>query len=808
MKAKKIFGLLILFSLIFFIAGVSASDVDSTITQDLDSAEDSISADANTGAILTDNLNGSFTNLNEEIKNSSTGELKLDKNYVYGDADGDLKDGIDISKPITIDGQGHTIDANSSARIFFITSEDVTLKNITFINGWADYGSFKIWKSNVSIIDCKFIDCGSSEEGGAIYWDGTDLSNLTIANCEFENCYSREDTGAIFAYGSDAIIDNCVFTNCYSLNDAGVIYLWGSNNTVSNSEFRNSSSKKNAGVIYVDGDENSIINCIFEDSKIESYYGGAIYVYDGDYNKISNCNFTNSYAPYGGAIYIETHYVDIVNCNFEKSTSNQYGGAIYVNGIGNKITSCNFKDSEANRGTVYIVAQENKIDDCNFTNSTGNQGSAIYISSVNCTVFNCNFNDCYASEQSTVHVSWQGAVVYNCKFLNCYAERHVAGVYFGSDESCLDSCVFTNCTSDGSNMGGAVLFDGSNNVVTNCNFTDASSKWYGGAICFGGNNNILYNSNFINCYAQYYGGAVYFRYSNNLVDKSNFKDCSAGSTGGAVYFVGSNNTISNSDFTNCAANTMSGGGACFSGSNSTVTSSSFTGCSAKYCGGGIYFVKDDFTISDLTFKDNSAQYGPNYYPTGSSTKSTTIAASAVTTVYNGGKYIVATLKDDQGNPLSDVTLTAVFSNGKTVSANTDKNGQAKLTTNALAPKTSYTATITFAGNAYYAKSTKAVKVTVKKATPKLTASAKNFKQSDKTKKYYITLKTNQNKVMKNAKVTLKVNGVTYSAKTGATGKATFKLTKLTKKGTFKAVITYNGNTYYNKVTKKVTIKSL
>ncbi len=807
MKAKKIFGLLMLFSLIFFIAGVSATDVDSALNQDLNSAENSISADVNTDASLTDNLNGSFTNLNDEIKNSSSGEIKLDKNYLYNGADEDLKDGIDISKSITIDGQGHTIDANNSARIFFITSDNVTLKNITFINGWGDYGAIKIWKSNVSIIDCKFIDCGSSKEGGAIYWDGTDLLNLNITNCEFENCYSREDTGAIFAYGSEAIIDNCVFNNCYSLNDAGVIYLWGSNSTVMNSEFRNSSTKKNAGVIYVDGDENTISNCIFEDSKVESYYGGAIYVYDGDYNNIINCNFTSSYAPYGGAIYIETHYVDIVNCNFEKSTSKQYGGAIYVNGIGNKITSCNFKDSGADKGAVYIVAQENKINDCTFTNATASQGSAIYISSVNCTVLNCNFNDCSASDKSTIHFFGENAVVYNCQFLNCYAKNNIAGVYFRTDESCLDSCVFTNCTSDGSNNGGVVLFDGSNNVVTNCNFTDASSKWYGGAICFGGNNNILYNSNFINCYAQYYGGAVYFRYSNNLVDKSNFKDCSAGSSGGAVYFAGSNNTITNSDFANCVSNSMGGGGACFSGSNSTVTSSSFTGCSAKYYGGGIYFVKDNFTIADLTFKDNSAQYGPDYYPSGSNAKSTTITASAVSTVYNGGKYIVATLKDNQGNPLSGVKVTAVFSNGKTVSANTDKSGQAKLTTNGLAPKTSYTATIAFAGNTDYAKSNATVKVTVKKATPKLSASAKNFKHSVATKKYAIILKTNQNKVMKNTKVTLKVNGVTYSAKTTSTGKATFKITKLTKKGTFKAVITYNGNAYYNKVTKKVTIKS-
>ena len=60
--------------------------------------------------------------------------------------------------------------------------------------------------------------------------------------------------------------------------------------------------------------------------------------------------------------------------------------------------------------------------------------------------------------------------------------------------------------------------------------------------------------------------------------------------------------------------------------------------------------------------------------------------------------------------------------------------------------------------------------------------------------------------MKNTKVTIKVNKKTYSAKTNSKGVATFKITKLTKKGTFKSIITYKGDKYYNKVTKIVNIK--
>ena len=183
--------------------------------------------------------------------------------------------------------------------------------------------------------------------------------------------------------------------------------------------------------------------------------------------------------------------------------------------------------------------------------------------------------------------------------------------------------------------------------------------------------------------------------------------------------------------------------------------------------------------------------------------STKITSSAITTVYNGNKYLVVTLKDSKNRPISNVAVSININGVKTLT--TDKNGQVKLSTNNLAPKT-YTAQITFNGNNNYIKSTTTSKVTVKKATPKITAKSKTFKKSVKVKKYTVILKTNQNKVMKNTGVTLKINKKTYKAKTNGKGKATFKIKKLTKKGIFKATVTFKATKYYNKVTKKVKIK--
>ncbi len=183
--------------------------------------------------------------------------------------------------------------------------------------------------------------------------------------------------------------------------------------------------------------------------------------------------------------------------------------------------------------------------------------------------------------------------------------------------------------------------------------------------------------------------------------------------------------------------------------------------------------------------------------------STEIESSAVTTVYNVDKNLIVTLKDANGKPIRGANITVDLNGEKTYT--TDKKGQITVSTKGLAPK-AYTAKITFNGNSTHDKSNKNVKVTVKKATPKITAKAKTFKTTTKTKKYSIVLKNNVNKPIKKATVYLKVNGKTYKATTNSKGKATFKITKLNKAGKFKATVTYKGNKYYNKATKKVTIK--
>ena len=187
---------------------------------------------------------------------------------------------------------------------------------------------------------------------------------------------------------------------------------------------------------------------------------------------------------------------------------------------------------------------------------------------------------------------------------------------------------------------------------------------------------------------------------------------------------------------------------------------------------------------------------------------TSIEASNITTRYNSGKKLTATLcgSDAFGNvtPLSNKTVNVAF-NGVTHTRTTDKNGEIQFSVSKVKPGT-YEATLSFQGDATSAASSKSVRVKVQKASPTLSAKKKKtYKVKTKTKKYVAILKTNKGKALASKKLTLKVNGKTYKAKTNSKGKAIFKIKHLKKKGSFKAVVTFKGNAYFSKATKKVRL---
>ena len=186
----------------------------------------------------------------------------------------------------------------------------------------------------------------------------------------------------------------------------------------------------------------------------------------------------------------------------------------------------------------------------------------------------------------------------------------------------------------------------------------------------------------------------------------------------------------------------------------------------------------------------------------------------VATDYDAGErgaMFYAVLKDSAGNVLANKTV-QIGVNGAIYNVTTDEQGRAGLMVNLISANT-YTYALSFQGDdEYNASPLASSRLIVTKKTLKITASNKSFKKSAK-KSISITLTPSKNpfdgkKYLKSGKkVTLKVNGKTYSAKINAKGVAKFTI-KLTKKGKFTAKIKYAGDKTYKAVTKsiKITIK--
>lgn len=253
---KKYFSRYIplIFLILFLVmSAVNAAENDTNLTQTSDEV------------VLVDVR--SFDELSNEIANTAEYQtMTLEKDYEY--VSGQNK-GIVISKPITIDGAGHTLNGNSQSRMFNITSDNVVIKNIHFVNGNA-YG--KYFSSGVG--------------GGAIYWSG---ANGRLDNCSFTDNAGRgiEDDGQ-----QDGTLYRFMPMGA-KVNEGGAIVWSGANGVVSNSIFINNAVgyPNSGGAICWRGNGGKVINSIFH--KNDAWCGAAI-AWIGDNGLIDHCEISDN----------------------------------------------------------------------------------------------------------------------------------------------------------------------------------------------------------------------------------------------------------------------------------------------------------------------------------------------------------------------------------------------------------------------------------------------------------------------------------------------------------------------------------
>ena len=182
---------------------------------------------------------------------------------------------------------------------------------------------------------------------------------------------------------------------------------------------------------------------------------------------------------------------------------------------------------------------------------------------------------------------------------------------------------------------------------------------------------------------------------------------------------------------------------------------------------------------------------------------TNIDSSDLTIYVGDSSSFKISLQDNENNSIVNKSVLIVV-DGKSKNITTDENGSANLDIKFTTAGIHYVTTL-FAGDDEYKTAISFNKIVANKKSSSLTAAKATFKVK-KAKKLSLTLKSN-GKAIKNKKISVKVNGKTYSAKTNSKGIAKIKI-KVAKKGTFKYIAKFAGDSIFKSVSKtaKFTVK--
>ncbi len=769
-------------------ASVNAED---NVTSDIISINDN-SSDLDVIESINDDVDSlksssrSFSDLNNLVNDENVWSVYLDSDYEYDSSkDSRFVNGITISRSINIYGNGHTINAKNTARIFNVDNY-VNFNNINFINARADFGA-ALLGSNFAVNYCNFTNNHASASGGAI-------QGGSATGCIFNSNSAEKQGGAI--YQGSAF--KCTFSNNRA-NEGGAIYEVY---TTQSTFIRNSATKQGGAMIGSSAD-----TCTFI-ANYAKEYGGAVFK-----SYVVNCEFYNNSATHAGAIGGDSN--SALNCIFNGNSASEDGGAVY----GYTVYDSTFKQNHAPQGGAMhmgsvnnCIFEDNYATDIggalmetyavnsNFTNNKAKKGGAMYQNSAKNCIFTSNTAD-YGGAMFKAHAD-------NCKFYYNSAKEGGA-IYDGGAE--ISYFQYNSATN-----GGAVA----SSSVSGSSFYDNSAGEYGGAgyktsavsslfqantAKYGGGLSVSSSasgSKFVKNVASVTGGAKYDTYTSECVFEGNLPEfILKASDFSGIYGFGGDIRIELYDSPKYPVTGVNATIKVYNSKNKLIgTYLSEVGYNwfVNFAAGNY---KSTISVEDSAYEVSPIKISINIL------KSSFIYVADLTTNYKAKNYLLVNLHDSVGTVIKYARVSIKINDEAAKVYSTDANGQVMFPTNTLAPG-DYNVTVSYAGDSTYVSSSATANIVVNKLTPKLTAAKKTFKIKDKTKKYVVTLKDNKGKVMKKMKITVKVNGKTYSAKTNTKGQATFKLTKLTKKGTFSAVVKYAGSSKYNSVKKtvKITVK--
>ncbi|MBR0271401.1 MAG: Ig-like domain repeat protein, partial [Methanobrevibacter sp.] len=468
---------------------------------------------------------GTFINLNETINSLGDNQtVTLDSDYTYdNDTDYAFVNGIVINQNnFTVDGNGVTIDGNSLARIFIINGNNVTLKNINFINGNAtDNGGAILWNgNNATIEDANFSGNVAYGNGAAVCFVGEDMSLTEVT-------FGKNKAGAgltVNVYSTDDIVARVIGYNSYfnaiytagmgTLKYNNVNYWDGKEETMGSSNVEIEAGKTTVvpDVVVHLGitDENSVIILDFRNITDDEGYA---YFNLSDYYSEGKLNLANRFE--GNDYYFQTEQPPIsyseggdfqilqnlINTNVKQGNNyivldRDYTYTIGVDAIysiriawDNITIDGNGHTIDAQgRGGFSVSSNNTTFKNINFINCSQTNGGAIVfwkdgllsndVDYYTFTVLDCNFTNCHANGRGGAVAAYCEIKIKNCNFINNTAGNeggdlsirynHISSPY----QSIVENCNFTNAVANGD---GSIHIAQYNVTIKDCIITNSTA---------------------------------------------------------------------------------------------------------------------------------------------------------------------------------------------------------------------------------------------------------------------------------------------------------------------------------------------
>ena len=812
----------------WYVDGSRSEDGNGSIDNPFNNLKSSIdqSKDGDTIFIAPGVYRGSGLNVNLSI-DKSLSLFASDSDVVF---DGENKYQIFNIDADSFDIYGITFtNGNSSGRGGAIFSqESLELVNCVFVNNHADdlggavfvlnnFTDTEIWSTFINnsaynggaiafggkyfrnnVINSYFENNTAERGGGAVYILG-EASNNTFKSVFYRNNAEKASGGGIFFYGpAEGNVFNSRFKDNHAAYGAGMFFLNVADNNRFDSDFSFNVAESCGGAMFfyaksnnnnftgyyndnealgkldpVNGNGGAITfkqvatNAIFIADFVNNLAvktGGGVNFRQTPINITFNSNFINNSAMWGGGVnFFETFENVVFNGSFINNSA-VYGGGIFVKT--GQIENTSFTGNHATYGGAIFFNGTGCVNNVDFTANSAEEGGAIFTNG-NLTVANAAFED-NSAEDGTNQISLNMTV--GTVTLANVTPKSV-GPYKIADLSITDITVddTVKITTEVTWKGNAVNEGNVSIIIDNKEYA-ANIENGTGVIEIPYLDEGSYANNVTFSYDQYYNDPSQMAVFNvtkedtKLITPSRVISVTEGVNGYKYQFI-----LKDMNGTALAGYAVS---VSFNGKNQTVITddAGWGTVTLNANAEGTYDVV-------ITFVGDAKYNGITQSGTLKLVKEKTAFVAPDRVVYvqqmSRGYSYSAILKDVNGNALANRKVLFIFGNQKQVTY-TDANGWATVKLTAVNAGTQ-SVTIKFAGDRYYRETTATRTIKIVQEASKLTVSDYTFKSTDNPKQITAKLESKSDVPVNGAKVTFKVNGMTYVATTNESGIAVFSI---------------------------------